>query len=46
MADDSEIGKVGWIESTVNDATGFRDFNAEVSAWNPEDVSMGTTVTL
>ena len=26
MADDAEIGKVGWIDITVDDATGLRDF--------------------
>jgi len=26
VADDPEIGKVGWIDITVNDATGRRDF--------------------
>ncbi len=41
MADDAEIGKVGWIDITVDDATGLRDFYAAVTGWKPKDVSMG-----
>ena len=41
MADDAEIGKVGWIDITVDDATGLKNFYAEVTGWKPKDVSMG-----
>jgi len=41
LADDAEIGKVGWIDITVDDATGLKDFYAEVTGWEPKDVSMG-----
>jgi predicted enzyme related to lactoylglutathione lyase len=40
VADDAEIGKVGWIDITVDDATGLRDFYSAVTGWNPKDVSM------
>ena len=35
------IGKIGWIDMTVDDATELRDFYAEVVGWNVEDTSMG-----
>ncbi len=41
MADNAEIGKIGWIDITVDDAGGLRDFYAKVVGWEPEDVSMG-----
>ena len=41
MAADQEIGKIGWIDITVDDASGLRDFYAKVVGWKPEDVSMG-----
>jgi len=41
MADEAEIGKVGWIDITVDDATGLKDFYAEVTGWKPADISMG-----
>lgn len=41
MADNAEIGKVGWIDITVDDATGLRDFYSAVTGWKPKDVSMG-----
>ena len=34
-------GKIGWIDITVGDAEGLRDFYARVVGWKPEDVSMG-----
>ncbi len=39
--DKTEIGKVGWIDISVDDATGLRDFYAEVTGWQPESLSMG-----
>jgi len=41
MADNPEIGKIGWIDMTVDDATGVRDFYARVTGWKAQDVSMG-----
>ena len=35
------IGKIGWIDMTVEDATGLRDFYQKVIGWNVEDTSMG-----
>ena len=39
MADD--IGKIGWIDMTVENATATRDFYATVVGLKPEDVDMG-----
>ena len=39
--DKTDIGKVGWIDISVDDATGLTDFYAEVTGWQPESVSMG-----
>lgn len=36
-----ETGKIGWIDITVDDAGGLRDFYADVVGLKPEDVSMG-----
>lgn len=36
-----ETGKIGWIDITVDDAEGLRDFYAAVVGWKPEEVSMG-----
>ena len=41
MADMNEAGKIGWIDITVDDAEGLRDFYAEVVGWKPENVDMG-----
>lgn len=35
------IGKIGWIDMTVGDASGLRDFYRKVVGWNVEDTSMG-----
>jgi len=35
------IGKIGWIDMTVEDASGLRDFYKKVVGWNVEDTSMG-----
>jgi len=34
-------GRVGWLDLTVEDADGVRDFYAAVVGWTPEAVSMG-----
>ncbi len=36
-----DIGKIGWIDLTVEDAPAIRDFYAKVVGWKPEDVGMG-----
>ena len=41
MSDDSQVGKIGWIDMTVDDARGVRDFYKSVVGWGSEDVSMG-----
>ena len=41
MAGQSEIGKIGWIDMTVDDAASLRDFYAAVVGRKAEDVSMG-----
>ncbi len=41
MGTNADIGKIGWIDISVEDATGLRDFYARVVGWKPEDVSMG-----
>ncbi len=40
MADN--IGKIGWIDMTVDDATGLRDFYQKVIGWNVEDPNGAT----
>jgi hypothetical protein len=35
------VGKVGWIDITVDDASGLRDFYSKVVGWKTEHVSMG-----
>ena len=37
----SENGTIGWIDITVDDAEGLRDFYAKVAGWVPENVDMG-----
>jgi len=34
-------GKIGWIDLTVADATGLRDFYQGVAGWTPSSVDMG-----
>lgn len=41
MSDANQIGKIGWIDITVDDATGLRDFYKEVVGWQADEVSMG-----
>ncbi len=37
----SRIGTIGWMDITVADASGLRDFYTAVVGWSPTDVSMG-----
>ncbi len=41
MSGENQVGKIGWIDITVDDADGLRDFYREVVGWTSEDVSMG-----
>jgi len=41
MSENSKVGKIGWIDMTVDDAEGVRDFYKHVVGWGSEDVSMG-----
>jgi len=41
MGDSVEVGKIGWIDMSVGDADGVRDFYKAVVGWETEDVSMG-----
>src|ERR1035438_9536282 len=34
-------GQIGWIDLTVPDATGLRDFYQAVTGWTPSPVKMG-----
>jgi len=36
-----QVGSIGWIDLTINDAEGVRDFYASVVGWNHEPVDMG-----
>lgn len=36
-----DIGKVGWVDLTVQDAEKVRDFYAQVIGWTIEEVGMG-----
>ena len=37
----NEIGRIGWIDITVDDANGLRDFYRKVVGWRIEEVGMG-----
>ncbi len=37
----NETGKIGWMDITVDDADGLRDFYCKVTGWQVEEVSMG-----
>ena len=41
MSEPLEIGKIGWIDMTVDDATGIRDFYRTVVGYETDDVDMG-----
>ena len=41
MANSANIGKIGWLDISVEDAPALRAFYATVVVWNPESVSMG-----
>ena len=41
MTDTTQVEKIGWIDMTVDDAAGLRDFYRSVVGWETEAVSMG-----
>jgi len=41
MSKEKATGRIGWIDITVDDAEGLRDFYAAVAGWRPEGISMG-----
>ena len=41
MSDDYELGSIGWLDMTVDDAPAVRDFYQAVAGWSIEDVEMG-----
>ncbi len=41
MSDNSQVGKIGWIDMSVENAGEIRDFYKAVVGWGSEDVSMG-----
>lgn len=41
MSQTNQVGKIGWIDITVDDANGLRDFYKAVVGWKSDDVSMG-----
>lgn len=41
MADKPRAGTIGWIDMTVADAPGLREFYCAVVGWGSSDVSMG-----
>lgn len=41
MADKPKVGTIGWIDLTVPDATGVRDFYRDVVGWDTSGVDMG-----
>lgn len=41
MADENQVGKIGWIDISTDDANGLKSFYEKVVGWRSEDVSMG-----
>jgi predicted enzyme related to lactoylglutathione lyase len=41
MSNIENAGEIGWIDISVEDASGLRDFYAQVVGWQPEALSMG-----
>lgn len=36
------VGSIGWLDLTVDDAPGLRDFYSAVVGWTPAEVPMGS----
>lgn len=41
MSNTEQVGRVGWIDITVDDASGLKDFYSKVVGWTVDNVSMG-----
>jgi len=41
MSESVEVGKIGWIDMTVEDAPGVRDFYKAVVGWETDEIDMG-----
>lgn len=41
MSDSGDVGRIGWIDMTVEDAPRVRDFYKAVVGWQTDDVDMG-----
>lgn len=41
MNDKTEVGSIMWHDLTINDASGVKDFYAQVVGWKASPVSMG-----
>lgn len=41
MSDSDEVGKIGWLDMTVDDAPAIRDFYKAVVGWHSDDIDMG-----
>ena len=41
MSNEPQYGTVGWLDLTVDDATGTRDFYADVVGWKAEPAPVG-----
>ncbi len=37
----NNIGKIGWVDLTTENAEEIRDFYTKVTGWNPQPLSMG-----
>lgn len=40
-SNESEVGKIAWVDLTVPNADEIRDFYEQVVGWSPEPVAMG-----
>jgi len=41
MGENSNIGKIGWIDMSVDDAPALRDFYGAITGWHTDAISMG-----
>lgn len=41
MSEKPAVGSIGWVDLTIADAEGIRDFYAEIVGWQPEALDMG-----
>ena len=41
MSESADVGKIGWIDMTVDDASTVRDFYQAVVGWETDEIDMG-----